>query len=459
MRRLPEVHWSEGMFLRPQHLQLFARQMAGSLGEVRRQAQPFYWGLARLEVAEDELETASFALRAFDAVLKDGTRVELTANLRLDPRDFSRQLDASDGRLPVWLGVPRLQEGEPNTVSPFGEGSGGDLRYRVEAVEVWDENEGGAPQEVQVRKLNGRLFFGDEDREGYECLPVAVLERSSQGRNLPVLSERFIPPVIDVAAWPPLLTLAERVVNGVTAKFRFLRAEVAEGRMVLDTEASGGWQPVLKLQILGSFLHVLRQLTSLPGVHPFQLYLELSRLAGELSIFEEDGAEALPVPLYDQDRLGECFRQLIYTVERLLEKILSGDFVRVDFQERDGHLVAGLEPAWLAPGSQMYLCIESDLPEGEVPKRIRTAKFGAPSDLPLLVQRRLFGLDIELLRRTPAGLPARPQYHYFSVAHEGPYWETVARQREIAVSGAVDPKLRRFCLYIVLPPRREEAAR
>jgi type VI secretion system protein ImpJ len=445
------------MFLRPQHFQMFSRQLGGMVADVWRRTQPFLWGFSDLEIADDALESFSFALRRCEAVLRDGTWIQFPTNLRVHPRDFKEALNTSDGRLPVYLAIPLLREGEANTLGLAGDGAtaGLDLRYQVEAIEAADENLGGPGRAIEIRKLSGRILFGGESLEGYEVLPIALLQRAGYGSNAPVLAADFIPPLLDIAAWPELVKLGESVLHRVESKHRYLRAEVAEGRIVLDTEGTGGWQPVLKLQIVGSFLHVLRQLTASPGIHPFQLYLELTRLAGELSIFEDDG-DALNVPLYDHDRLGECFHSLAYILERLLERILSGRFIRVEFKLEGEILVARLRDEWLTREAVTYLCIESDLSDRELLSRIETAKIGTSSDLPLLKQRRLFGLDIELLKRTPGGLPARENLHYFSIAKEGPYWDGVARTREMAISGGIDPRLR-FSLFIVLKPERDDA--
>lgn len=451
MRNYPEVHWAEGMFLRPQHLQVFQHQVMSRIAVASRQSQPFFWGVSAIDVADDQLEGGHFEVRRFEATLKDGTRLAFPTNLHLPPREFRQALNRSDGTLPVWMGVPVQVDGQANTVSRDmdDEDPGArDLRYRVTTVEVADENLGGAPRELEVRKYNGRFFFGDEIRDGYECLPIAVIQRTGQGKNRPVLASTFIPPLTDVSAWKALVELGESVLHRVEAKYRYLRAEVAEQRLVLDSEGTGGWQPVLKLQIVGSFLHVLRQLVAVPGAHPFQLYLELSRLAGELSIFEEEGAESLDVDLYDHDQLGHCFRRLVFTVNRLLDKILSGDFRRVPFVLEEGELlIARLEEDW-PQDSDIYLCIVTDRDDEQLRRRLMTAKIGASRDLPLLEQRRLFGLAINLLGRTPGRLPARENYHYFTIEQKGEYWENVCHYREVAVSGGIDSDLR-FVLYIV----------
>jgi type VI secretion system protein ImpJ len=446
---LPEIHWSEGMFLRPQHLQLFARHVAGQVADASRRAQPFFWGVSEIEVADDQLEGGTFALQRFAAILKDGTAVQLPTNLKVSPRSFKDAMATTDGRLQVWLGVPVHVEGEANVPGPEAAAEDHDHRFVVDIVEAADENLGGPAHPVEIRKLNGRLFFGTESREGYECLPVAMIQRAGAGKNAPVLAREFIPPVTTVGVWPELFRLSESISHRVDAKYRFLRAEVAEGRIVLDAAGSGNWQPILKLQIVGSFLHVLRQLRATPGVHPFQVYLEFCRLAGELSIFEERGAEGVDVPPYDHDKLGECFHELVFILERLLEKILSGGFERIEFELEGELLMARLHPEWLSGENEMYLCIESDLDDRSLMTRIETAKIGTSTDIPLLKQRRLFGLDIELLKRTPGGLPSRENFHYFSIAREGPYWDAVARAREVAVSGGIDQRLK-FVLYVVL---------
>jgi type VI secretion system protein ImpJ len=453
MTNTPEVNWAEGMFLRPQHLQHSSRYISSLIGGAIRGIQPFFWGFSRLEVDMEQLEAFTFALHSCEVVFKDTARGRAPASLEIEPREFKNQLDSGDGRLPVYLGIARLREGERNTVSQEdGEGSS-DIRYAVRTVDVFDENLGGEPRALEVRKLRGRFFLGDENREGYECLPVSIIHRAGAGSNAPSLDDEFVPPVIDIAAWEPLRKLCESVLHRIEAKHRFLRAEVAEGRIDLDVAGADVWQPVFKLQIVGSFLQVLRQLVMTPGLHPFQLYLEFARLAGELSIFEPEGADNVKVPQYDHDAVGACFNTVVYTIDRLLETILSGGFVKVDFELEEDLLVARLKEEWLGPDAEVYLCVQSDLGDRSIMSRLETAKIGASEDIPLLKQRRLFGLDIDLMNRTPGGLPSRGDLHYFTVGRDGMYWESVAKYREMAISGVVAPQIK-FSLLVILKPVR-----
>lgn len=450
MAKTPEVHWAEGMFLRPHHLQVSERHREEVLrGEVRR-LQPFFWGMLKVDIALDQLENFTFEIRDIEVKLKDGTALSLASNLRLPPRTFRTELDQAGGRMEVWLGVPSWRELDSNAFQP-GESVGGqDRRWTVEPVEVLDENTGGNPQVIESRRANGRFFFGRESREGYECVPIALVERAGQGKNTPVLSAEFIPSVTEIGAWPALENLCQSVTNRLEAKHRFLVSEVLEGKLTTDSEGTSGWQPILKLQILGSFLFLFQQLTRIPRIHPFTVYAEFCRLAGELSIFD-DQRSPIRIPLYDHDNLGRCFFEITHVLEVLSEKIVASRYIKVEFMTREDLLVASLAPEWLAPDTEIYLHVESPLDEKDIKTKLEVMKIGTPTDIPVLKQRRLFGLDLAMLKRVPSGLPAREDYFYLSIEKDGPYWADVVKDRVVAIAGGIDPKLH-FALFIVTKP-------
>ena len=450
MKKTPQVLWAEGMFLRPHHLQTAERYREEALQREIQRIQPFYFGLQSLDVAPDQLENFVFEIRDVSLKLKDGTALSSDSTLRLSPRSFKNELDKAGGRMRVFVGVPVMRETAPNTFAP-GEGPAGvDRRYVAENEEALDENTGSNPQPVGVRRCNGKLFFGAESQEGYECLEVAVVERSGSGRNFPVLSREFIPSLTELGASRTIQALCDGVTNRIEAKHRLLLTDVAQGRLAITSDGTSGWQAIIKLQILGSFLFLFQQLTKIPRIHPFHVYTEFARLAGELSIFD-DGKVPVRIPVYDHEKLGPCFHETCRVIEALLEKIVASRFVKVDFVLREDLLVADLLEEWLASQTEVFLAIEAEMEEKDLRGRIVTMKLGTVRDIPVLRQRRLFGLDLELLKRTPAGLPQREDYFYFKIEKEGPYWANVVRDRNVALSDALDPKLK-FSLYIITKP-------
>lgn len=450
MKKTPQVLWAEGMFLRPHHLQTAERYREEALQREIQRIQPFFYGLQSLDVAPDQLENFVFEIRDVSLKLKDGTALSSDSTLRLSPRSFKNELDKASGRMRVFVGVPVMRETAPNTFAP-GEGpSGVDRRFVAENAEVLDENSGSNPQPVGVRRCNGKLFFGAESQEGYECLEVAVVERSGSGRNFPVLSREFIPSLTELGGSRTIQALCDGVTNRIEAKHRLLLTDVSQGRLTIQSDGTSGWQTIIKLQILGSFLFLFQQLTRIPRIHPFDVYTEFARLAGELSIFD-DGKIPVKIPVYDHEKLGPCFHETCRVIEALLEKIVASRFVKVDFVLREDLLVADLLEEWLAAQTEVFLAIEAEMEEKDLRGRIVTMKLGTVRDIPILRQRRLFGLDLELLKRTPAGLPQREDYFYFKIEKEGPYWANVVRDRNVALSDALDPKLK-FSLYIITKP-------
>ena len=450
MKKTPQVLWAEGMFLRPHHLQTAERYREEALQREIQRIQPFYFGLQSLDVAPDQLENFVFEIRDVSLKLKDGTALSSDSTLRISPRSFKNELDKAGGRMRVFVGVPVMRETVPNTFAP-GEGPAGvDRRYIAENAEALDENTGSNPQPVGVRRCNGKLFCGAESQEGYECLEIAVVERSGSGRNFPVLSREFIPSLTELGASRTIQALCDGVTNRIEAKHRLLLTDVAQGRLAITSDGTSGWQAIIKLQILGSFLFLFQQLTKIPRIHPFHVYTEFARLAGELSIFD-DGKIPVRIPVYDHEKLGPCFHETCRVIEALLEKIVASRFVKVDFVLREDLLVADLLEEWLASQTEVFLAIEAEMEEKDLRGRIVTMKLGTVRDIPVLRQRRLFGLDLELLKRTPPGLPQREDYFYFKIEKEGPYWANVVRDRNVALSDALDPKLK-FSLYIITKP-------
>ncbi len=450
MKKTPQVLWAEGMFLRPHHLQTAERYREEALAREIQRVQPFSYGLASLDVAPDQLENFVFEIKDASLKLKDGTALDFGSTLHVSPRGFKNELDRAGGKMRVFLGVPARRDAAPNVFAP-GESAGGqDRRWIAENADQLDENTGGNPQPVGIKRCNGRLIFGSESQEGYECLEVAVVERSGSGRNAPVLSREFIPSVTEIGAARALQALCDGVTNRLEAKHRILLSDVASGRLTVQSEGTSGWQTIIKLQILGSFLFLFQQLTRIPRVHPFQVYTEFCRLAGELSIFD-DGRKAIVIPTYDHDKLGPCFYETCRVIEALLEKIVASRFVKVEFVLREELLCADLMDEWLEPKTEIYLCIETQSDEKELRNRIITMKMGSVRDIPILRQRRLFGLDLEMMKRTPTGLPQREDYFYFKVEKEGPYWTNVTKEKVVALSDALDPKLK-FALYIITKP-------
>src|ERR1700742_4302760 len=98
-----KVHWTEGLFLRPHHLQQSDRYLENALESRTRYATPYPWGFAALEIDRDLAQQSKFALRRGSGVRADGTPVDIPAESALAaaiavPETASQQT--------VWLTMP-----------------------------------------------------------------------------------------------------------------------------------------------------------------------------------------------------------------------------------------------------------------------------------------------------------------------------------------------------------------
>ncbi|MEL6111076.1 MAG: type VI secretion system baseplate subunit TssK, partial [Planctomycetota bacterium] len=167
----PPVHWYQGLFVRPQHLQAADRHWQEFNHTSESWDHPYNYGLRSFSYSRDALASGRLRVEELDARLRDGTLVCLESGreLEIDLKSaFESRADGdTDSSLMVYVGVPKLNLGGVNV------GTGNSFA-RFDRVEnnVADENGQAAGQPIEFRKLNTRLMIG-EDTAGYEVLPVA----------------------------------------------------------------------------------------------------------------------------------------------------------------------------------------------------------------------------------------------------------------------------------------------
>src|SRR5260370_13172867 len=74
-----KVAWSEGLFLRPHHLQQNDRYHEHLLESRVRTSTPYPWGFSELEIDRDLTQQSKFALRRAAGIMPDGTPFSIPA--------------------------------------------------------------------------------------------------------------------------------------------------------------------------------------------------------------------------------------------------------------------------------------------------------------------------------------------------------------------------------------------
>ena len=449
-----DVHWKEGMLLLPQHLQqlrglLLERAQVGLLGAgVKR------YGVRRIAMS---VTADSVSVDQLEAVMMDGTHLCAPDGCVIPSHSIQDALAKSRGRLDVWVGVPRQQDGvsvEATLEHRMG-------RYTVTTLDLRDEVDAGqdSVREIEVRRLNARLFVDGEDRDGYECLRIARIGRASDLDPEPILDPNFIPPILDVTSGD--VNLASRlseVAIALREKNRSLGAEVASRPFSFALQTGADPESIFKLSATNAHVMRLEQLCQTGGVHPFDVYLELCQLAGSLAIFSPE-RRAPELPAYDHENLGVCFDAAIGAVLGMLDASVRRFYELAEFNQAEGaaHPLAQLEPAWVEAGSELYLGARTDEVTPEELDRVLGSQIKLFGQGDEAIQLAVGGVKLQREVRVPAALPEAEGVYYYRVDREStptPRWNAVQSARAVELVTAGRPlEGVRFSMYAV--PRRD----
>lgn len=454
MRNLP-VHWSEGMFLRPQHFQAAERYWSEALHTSQRWDHEFNYGLRRIDFSEEAIRNFEFRLHACEARLPDGTLISIAPGQQgpdaLDLREpfvglqqalESPALDlkaafAAQANVRVYLAVPRLKLGSPNVGMP---GEPGVHRYSTVQESVEDEALPGAPQPIALRTLNVKLLLSTQDRAGYECLPIAELQRVDPATGVPGLNRDYVPPLLAIDAWPPLWRDIVQYVRDYTGKKVDEFSQVV--RDLQTTWTSHEFDDLNRLMMLRELNEqyaVLSVLAFAAGVHPLPAYLEFCRFVGKLSVFD-DSRRAPQVPRYDHDNLGYIFGWVKQRIVQLIDKVHRPvyevrPFVGINYGPEQVGMHVELDPKWLLPGWKWYVGVSRSVSEQECDALLariawKLASRGEVSDV---FEKRMAGLGLTRTAEVPNVLPRRPDLTYYRVTQDGERWRRVVEEKTLGL--------------------------
>src|SRR5262245_28897774 len=124
MQNLP-VHWYEGLFLRPHHLQANDRYWAELTSTSDHWDNAYNYGIYDFEYSREALSNYFLDISVLKARMQDGTLVDLEHGRKPD-RLALKEAFANETMLRVYLGVPKLKLGRENCGAA---GDLGDPRY------------------------------------------------------------------------------------------------------------------------------------------------------------------------------------------------------------------------------------------------------------------------------------------------------------------------------------------
>lgn len=443
---IPQIHWHEGLFLQPQHLQFLQRQSVERINLERRLSWPYPYGVLEARLATDALENMQVRFERLVAILPGGTFLDFPNNAELPALDIRRALAASNGSVTLSISVPAWQSGRGNTMDPTGiEDARIKRMFKVSETQVADENTGDNVQPLQLRKLNARLITENEERAELDVLPILRITRGAGDEaGLARADQKFVPPCMIVNGSPVLKKLLRDLSDGVEAARKEQASQLARGGWQPDNLRGPQFLQMTKLGILNRYaarLPAMVQATSGEGMGygAFDMYNDLRALHAELAAMHPD-RDPFEAPKYDHDNPGPVFADLEQRIRQLLRDQGVKPAKKIPFVPDGPDLVADITAEDFG-AADFLLGVRTKMDPKALKLFIEDAeRFKMMNHK----QRRLklFGVKLEE-ERYVVGVPTPPGQHYFRLnrAQSESRWKMIQEERKIAL---VWPEMEHF---------------
>jgi type VI secretion system ImpJ/VasE family protein len=468
---IPEIHWEEGLLLQPHHLQRMQRGLGEKVARYSRLLHPFPYGVLELNLSRADLESnRKVFLNRLRAIMPSGLEVNAPETALLDerfhPLDIAEPFERiGDGHLDIYLGVPRWREGRANTLdgAAGGEVTRSNLAYRVrEEQECVDDNNGRHPRPIRFRVTNARLVLGEEkDNPDLEVLHLFRIVRLAGGASQdggsgavagrPAEDPAFVAPSLVLKAAPALYGMTRDLVSQLEAERKQTAQRMSRDNFSFeDTVRGTQFRRILRLRTLSRASGYLASLVEADGVAPFEIYLELKALFGELmSLYPSRGD--FDCPAYDHENLYESLFGLSEKIREMLPEI-PDRFLRVPFKKEDGVLTADLKEIDLSGKAERFLAIKMRVDLTTLASHVE--KRDSFRVLPLSKSRQaIYGIPLKA-ELGPGGLPVQEDLHYFRLRtdEKADMWDAIKDERKLAVIPGSAPGLEwsaeTFAIYI-----------
>ncbi len=430
--------WKEGLFIMPQHLQVFDDYHEEILDRRMNALEEFAWGVAELEINEDELARGVFSIHRCTAVLPDGLLISVGPDQPMQGVNAmaSGNLVGGGKATDVYLAVPGIEDkGNPNYV---GDGSAGGTRF-IHTVENINDAYGGASlAEVDSLRPNVQLLMGHENRQNYVSIKIAELTLSEAGSL--AVSETYIPPCLKIRCSPPLLDWLSRTVAAMGAKQKNL-AEKYGGRVAGMVEfGAADVATFWYLHTLNTWLPIFMHYAKGAHVHPERLYTVLCSFAGQLTTFET-GDTPEDFPPFKYLDLASCFKPLFDKVLKLLGTVISERYQVIDLEQtQPGLFVGKVTDPQLLRSHQLFLMVGGDVPEQTLKSDLpRYLKIASLDQIAQVVQAALPGVEAKIDLSPPNAIPIRSGHIHLKLEKTGSHWNPMVQAGTIAIYQPISP--------------------
>lgn len=437
------VLWSEGLFLRPQHLQEQDRHTETLVRGALQAGWLQSWGFRSLALDQALADAGQIAVTEARGLFRDGTPFAIPETMDPPaPVAIGRDTPAGAVLLALPLEMPGGASFDPAHAAPSG------ARFRGRITRVRDAVAGGGEsEEIEIARPVAALIAPGGDAGGYTTLPVAGLTGLRADGGV-AFDEAFLPPALATAAVPFYGQLLQEVVTGLD------RIAEAHGRMVLGG-AGRSVENLLVLELANAARPRLAHMLAQDAFHPADLYLELAGLAGRMATYGSGSRRLSELPAYDHLAPGPAFAALTDTLRSL---ILSLRFVEP--KSRALPVMKHATNIWkvridspeVLEGSRIVVRVGSELSDDALRKIfVNQVTVGSAGEFDALWKSRLPGIALKPLHSQPREIPYDGDRLCLELDRKSEHWTSLrdAPGFVIGVSGVLpsEPQLDCFAVH------------
>lgn len=404
------VVWREGLFIRPQHFQQNDRYFEYELRTRTSESGPNQWGLFELDIDVQFLNSGKLVVNRAYGIMPDGTLVDLTIKshgliLDITPHDA--------GKL-IYLSLP-LTMHHADTVS-FEEEIKPTRKIARRESDIPNTNVGeNSNAELLLAQHNFRLLREEELNEGYGIIPIARIGSVSASGSIS-LDENFVPTYLHLHKCHYLITQLKEIMS--VLNFRMIKLAEKLSDVTIQAAELGDY---LLLQLLNRFHSRFHFYLSQERVHPHTLFLELSSLGAELSVFMKKERRLIREYNYDHEDQKESFLLLLNELKNMLSMVLEQNSLKLPIEQRKyGIFVAKIDDKSLIESGAFVLAVSADISTEKVKKLLQdNLKIGTIETIRDLVNYHLAGFKIKPLPAAPRQIPYRVNHIYLKIELSG----------------------------------------
>jgi type VI secretion system protein ImpJ len=266
------------------------------------------------------------------------------------------------------------------------------------------------------------------------------------------LDPKFIPPLIDFSCSDPVMAIARRLVEILSAKSSTLAGLRRQKNLSLADFGAADIANFWLLYTINSHFPAIQHLFESRRGHPAGLYETLLSLAGCLTTFSTT-VHPRDLPKYEHDNLTLCFHELDEKIRTLLDTVVPSNFVSLPLKLVQNSIYAtALADDKYLRNTKMYLAIRADMNEADlISKTPYLVKVSSANHIEHFVRQALSGVTLTHVMRPPSAIPVKLNYQYFSLNQNGVAWESITRARNLAAYVPGDFPEPQLELIILLP--------